>query len=447
MTFGPAILASRFIELEALTGKPSRYVVAFSGGLDSSALLHCLANLCQQNSDFAAVPLLAMHIDHGLHADSSGWTEECVSFATTIGVECLALKVDVDKQSGKGLEAAARDARYSTLKSELRDGDWLLSAHHRDDQAETLLLNLVRGSGPAGLAGIASARRFGPGWLVRPLLDVEQSDIRTYAASASLQWIDDPSNQEMRFDRNFLRHEVLPKLATRWPDVAHRLNRSASHASEATELMAELARIDMRALGARPRRLDIEGLQSLGLVRQKNLLRFALRELALTTPSTEFLDRVVNEVIPARIDAQPLVSWPGASIRRYRNVLYLLPEKLPEGITASPMSLDELSLGPGMGSIQLVADAEIGLSEDLVQRGLRVGSRQGGEEIKPQGQTHTRKLKKLLQEEGVVPWMRGRLPLVYAGEQLVAVADLWLAEDAVSQPGYALCWIDRPALH
>ncbi len=447
MSFGPAILASRFTELEAHTGKPSRYVVAFSGGLDSSALLHCVAELRRQNPDFAAVPLLAIHVDHGLQVDSPDWSEHCAVFAMTRGVEFLALQIVVDTQAGKGVEAAARDARYAALMSELRGGDWLISAHHRDDQAETLLLNLVRGSGPAGVAGIAAARRFGPAWLVRPLLNVNQAAIREYALLSSLSWIDDPSNQDPRFDRNFLRREVVPTLEKRWPDIALRLHRSASHASEATELMAELARIDLRAIGGRPRRLDIEGLQSLGLARQKNLLRFALRELALTTPSTATLDRVIKEVIPARIDAQPLVSWPGASIRRYRNALYLLPERLPEGMAAARLSLGEMSLGPGMGSLQLVPDAELGLSKHLVQRGLSVGLRQGGEEIKPEGQAHTRKLKKLLQEEGVVPWMRDRLPLLYAGDQLVAVADLWLADDAVTRPGFALRWIDRPALH
>ncbi len=447
MSFGPAILASRFTELEAVTGKPSRYVVAFSGGLDSSVLLNCIAELARQDPHFAAVPLLAIHVDHGLHADASDWSEHCASFAKSRGVEFLALQVVVDTEAGKGVEAAARDARYTALMSQLRDGDWLLSAHHRDDQAETLLLNLIRGSGPAGVAGIAEARHFGPAWLLRPLLSIDQAVIRNYAHAASLRWLDDPSNQDPRFDRNFLRHEVLPTLASRWPDIAQRLHRSASHASEATELMAELARIDLRAIGGRTRRLDIEGLQSLGLARQKNLLRFALRELLLTTPSTELLDRVVNEVIPARIDAQPLVSWPGASIRRYRNTLYLLPEKLPDKIVASALSAHKMPLGTGMGSLELVADAELGLSEDLVRAGLHVRLRQGGEEIKPEGQTHTRKLKKLLQEEGIVPWMRDRLPLVYAGDKLVAVADLWLADDAVTRPGFLLRWIDRPALH
>ena len=447
MTFGPATLATRFNELEAQAGKPSRYVVAFSGGLDSSALLHCLTELRRQNAEHAAVALLAVHVDHRLHAESGDWSAHCKAFADRIGVECQTLLVDVDETAGKGLEAAAREARYAALAAAMQSGDWLLSAHHQDDQAETLLLNLVRGSGPAGVAGIGGARRFGPGWLVRPLLNVDRTDLYRYATAASIQWLDDPTNEDRRFDRNFLRHEVLPVFAKRWPDIALRLQRSASHASEAAELMTELARIDLRSIGGRPRRLDIDGLQGLSLFRQKNLLRFALRELGLTTPSAQLLDRVVNEVIPARIDAQPLVTWSGASVRRYRNALYLLPEKLLPEIVSAPLSEDELQLGTGMGRLKLLNDDDYGLSADLVQAGLSIGFRKGGEEIKPISQQHTRKLKKLLQEEGIVPWMRDRLPLVYAGDRLVAVADLWIADDAAAKPGYKICWIDRPALH
>ena len=447
MTFGPAILASRLAELETQAGKPSRYIVAFSGGLDSSALLHCIVDLKGQFPDQASVPVLAIHVDHGLHDESAAWSTHCAAFAQQRGIEFCALKVDVDAQSGLGLEAAARDARYAALQEELQRGDWLISAHHRDDQAETMLLNLVRGSGPAGIAGIGAVRPLGAGQLVRPLLGIDQAALRDYAKAKSLHWLDDPSNRDRRFDRNFLRHDIVPALQTRWPDIAQRLQRSASHAGEASELLAELGRIDLRAIGGRPRRLDIDGLNGLSLARRKNLIRYALSELGLTTPTTRMLDRVINEVIPARIDAQPHVVWPGGSVRRYRNALYLLPEKHEDCFAASPLSLDELPLGPGMGRLVLQGGADSGLSETLVRSGLVVRQRRGGEEIRPQGQAHTRKLKKLLQEEGVLPWMRDRLPLVFAGERLVAVADLWLAADAAAEPGYELRWIDRPALH
>ena len=350
-------------------------------------------------------------------------------------------------ESGKGPEASAREARYTALHAELEHNDWLMSAHHREDQAETLLLNLVRGSGPAGIAGIGAMRRFGPGWLARPLLEFGRASLVDYAERQKLQWVDDPSNADRRFDRNFLRHEVLPRLKSRWPDIAARLERSAQHAGEASLLLANLANIDLDALGGRPQRLPIDGLLGLSEARQRNLLRHALRRLGLSTPTAMQLSRILVDVIPAREDAQPLVTWPGASVRRYRNGLYLLPEKLVEPPGPIAIATEEVALGVGLGVLQLVPDAEQGLSAGLLEHGLRVDFRQGGEEFQPQGQTHTRKLKKLLQEEGVVPWMRDRLPLLYAGDELVAVGDLWLAASAVSAPGVAVRWKDRPALH
>ena len=329
----------------------------------------------------------------------------------------------------------------------MNDDDWLLSAHHREDQAETLLLNLIRGSGPAGVAGIGNIRRFGPGWLVRPMLNVDRADILQYATDQGLQWIEDPSNADRRFDRNFLRHEVLPRLKDRWPDIAVRLQRSAGHAGEASQLLIELAAIDLEFLGSRPARLPIDRLTELSAARQRNVIRFALRGLGLSTPTAMQVERILNEVIPARVDAQPLVSWPGASVRRYRNGLYLLPENLAEAIETTSISGEKLELGAGLGTLHFEAGADIGISPELLGEGLTIKSRIGGEEFQPQGQSHTRKLKKLLQETGVVPWMRDRLPLIYSGEKLLAVGDLWLAEDAVARPGVAVRWAGRPALH
>ena len=329
----------------------------------------------------------------------------------------------------------------------MQSGDWLLSAHHREDQAETLLLNLIRGSGPAGVAGIGAMRRFEPGWLARPMLNVDSAAIKQYAVDAHLSWIEDPSNTDRRFDRNFLRHEVLSRLASRWPDIATRLQRSATHASEASTLLLELAEIDLNRLGGRAERLPIDDLIELSAARQRNLIRYALRRLRLSTPTTLQLDRVMSEVIPARDDAQPLVTWPGASVRRYRSRLYLLPEKLAEVLECSDISGSRAELGAGLGALNFESGAEVGLSEELVMQGLSVRPRVGGEKFQPEGQSHTRKLKKLLQEEGVVPWMRDRLPLVYSGEQLVAVGDLWIAAHAVARPGVAVRWSGRPALH
>jgi tRNA(Ile)-lysidine synthase len=441
VTFTSGHLREQLAELEKQAGRPSRYVIAFSGGLDSTALAHALV---AGNTD---IPIVAVHIDHGLHDDSSRWSAHCEAFAGSLGIEYRSRVVTVQLESGKGPEASAREARYTALHAELQHGDWLLSAHHREDQAETLLLNLVRGSGPAGIAGIGAIRRFGPGWLARPLLNTDRASLRDYVAAHELQWIEDPSNTDRRFDRNFLRHDILPRLKSRWPDIAARLHRSASHAGEAASLMADLAEIDLDALGGVAERLSIDGLLALTPGRQRNLLRHALRLLGLSTPTALQLERILKEVLPAREDAQPHVTWPGASVRRYRNDLYLLPEVLADAPLCGPILGNEVPLGAGLGVLHFEPGAPGGLSTDLLERGLRLDVRQGGEEFKPEGHAHTRKLKKLLQDEGVVPWMRERLPLIYSGDRLVAVGDLWIASEAYSKPGVALRWSERPALH
>jgi len=441
--FDAGVLGARLKELEAASAPPSRYVVAFSGGLDSSVLAHALAS-----GDCArGVPVVAVHIDHGLQPEAAAWERHCSAFAAGLGVEYRSRRVTVQLESGQGPEASAREARYSALHAELRSGDWLLSAHHREDQAETLLLNLVRGSGLAGIAGIGAIRRFGPGWLARPLLGVDRAALKAYADEAGITWVEDPTNCDRRFDRNFLRHEVLPRLGSRWPDIAARLQRSAALAGEAAVLLADLAEIDLENLGGRPDRLPIPALVTLSAARQRNLLRYALRRLGLSTPTALQLGRVLDEVIPARADAQPLVTWPGAAVRRYRDQLYLLPETLGELSPDLALRDDKVELGQGLGVIELRAGAPTGLADPVVATGLHVKFRAGGEEIQPAGQAHTKKLKKLLQEEGIVPWMRDRVPLVYSGDKLVAVGDLWIAAGAQSEPGTAIRWRDRPALH
>ncbi len=441
MSFTRERLLERLAALRQEAPAPSRYVLAFSGGLDSTVLAHALA------SSATGVPIFAVHIDHGLHPESGRWGEHCRALAAGLGIGYRCRKVAVQLESGKGPEASAREARYSALHAEIEHGDWLLSAHHREDQAETLLLNLVRGSGPAGIAGIGAARRFGSGWLVRPLLDVDRAALRGYADKHDLQWLEDPSNTDRRFDRNFLRHEVLPRLKTRWPDIAARLQRSARHAGEAAALLADLAAIDLDALGGRAERLPVGGLLALTRARRRNLIRHALRVCGLSTPTTLQLDRILDEVLPAREDAQPHVSWPGASVRRYRDGLYLLPEALPVVPKSVNFEAGSAALGEGLGRLRLEQGAGRGLDPALVAGGLRLGFRRGGEEFRPDSQSHTRKLKKLLQDEGIVPWMREHVPLVFAGDVLVAVGDLWIAADAATTPGVAVRWDERPALH
>ena len=442
MSFTRAALENVLAELERHAGRPARYLVAFSGGLDSTVLLHALGGLARDR-----VPLVAIHVDHGLQPDSSAWDRHCEQVAADLDCAYRCLQVQVPLDSGKGPEASARDARYTALRSEMQAGDWLLSAHHREDQAETLLLNLMRGSGPAGLAGIGLTQRFGPGWLLRPMLDVGRAELQDYAAAERLSWVEDPSNEDRRFDRNFLRHDILPRLDARWPDIAQRLQRSAAHAGEAAELLGDLASIDLETLGNRAERLPIGPLLALSPARQRNVLRHALQLLGLATPTRAQLQRILEEVIPAREDAQPLVTWPGAAVRRYRDHLYLLPEELQQTPQQRPVTGEQVVLGSGLGILSFTAGSANGLSRALFDAGLRLEFRQGGEEFRPYGHAHTRKLKKLLQEEAIVPWMRDRIPLLYSGDKLIAVGDFWIAAEAVAENGIVVRRHDRPALH
>ncbi|MDJ0699790.1 MAG: tRNA lysidine(34) synthetase TilS [Woeseiaceae bacterium] len=445
MSFSAGILRQTLAELGELAARANRYVVAFSGGLDSTVLTHALADICKD----ADTELFAVYVDHGLQRESAHWSEHCEAFAMSLGIAFAGLRVAVDLQSGLGLEAAAREARYSAFRDLVEPDDWLVSAHHRDDQAETVLLNLMRGSGPAGLAGIQPVRRFSSGWLVRPLLDVAREDLQAYATRHSLEWLVDPSNLDQQFDRNYLRHEVLPRFESRWPDAANRIRRSAKLAGEAAGLLRELAEMDAQAFGDRPDRLPIDALIALQPARQRNVLRHIIFELGLPLPGATHLRQIIDEVVHAREDAQPLVAWPGGRARRHDKKLYLLPA---DDLQAKPKSGlrftgDKLALGGGLGKLRLRTGVPTGLSDAVIEAGLELRFRVGGEKIRPTGQEHTRKVKKLLQEENIVPWMRDRIPLLFAGDELVAVADLWVADGAASSPGTAIEWINRPAIH
>jgi len=443
VTFEPEFLLER---LTALTvDEPAlRWLVAFSGGIDSTVLLHALSSSRQQHQ----TEIIAIHVDHGLHPDSQQWQMHCQQIAEQLEVSYISKRVIVDDDLRSGPEAAARQARYAVLQTLVSAGDCLLSAHHEEDQAETLLLNLMRGSGLAGLAGIGAAQKFGQGRLLRPLLGVSGEAIQDYAKRHELRWIEDPSNMDTRFDRNFLRQEIVPLLASRWPAVSARLKQSADLASEASALLRELADIDLAAAGS-PQRLDLESLRLLRPERQRNLLRRAISLCGLPPPPATRLYQAVHELIPAREDAQPLVAWPGAELRRYRNHLYVMPAiaRLPEEPSRLLRPEEPLDLGSGMGQLVLSPDVGGGINPELAHAGLRIRYRHGGEEIRPTGHECTHKLKKLLQQEGIVPWMRERLPLLYAGDDLVAVADLWIAKDCSHEAGFGVSWRDKSALN
>lgn len=438
MTLTSDWLRQRLTDLGA--GSARRLIVAYSGGLDSTVLLHLVRTL--------DLPLLAVHINHGLLPGADQWQEHCRQACAAIGVAFESVAVDVVSGAGGGLEAAAREARYTAFRRIMVNGDCVLTAHHRDDQAETLLLNLMRASGPLGMSGIPAARELGPGRLLRPLLDVAREDLLEFANREGLRWIEDPSNRDVALDRNFLRHEILPRLQSRWPGASGRLERSGELMAEAAGLLDVLAGLDLEAAGADPRRLSLASVRELDDARVRNLLRFSLRAAGLTVPGGRQLSSIVSSVIHARDDAEPLVTWSGGEARRFRDHLFLMPPQAPSGTALAPdpvrASTQRIALGEGLGRLRFEAGSDIGLDPALLQHGLRIGFRRGGETLRVGGRT--RPLKKLMQEADILPWMRERIPLLFDGDQLVAVADEWLSESAAVEQGIRVVWEHHPPI-
>ncbi|MET0987463.1 MAG: tRNA lysidine(34) synthetase TilS [Steroidobacteraceae bacterium] len=421
-------------------------VIAYSGGVDSTVLLHAIAAL---RADLPW-PMRAIHINHQLHPSSTDWAEHCSRVATALGIGFERRDVTLTDTARHGVEAAARDARYSALRERLGQGEVLLTAHHADDQAETLLLALMRGTGVRGLAGMPQRRRFGRGWHARPLLAYRRPALTEWASAHSLTWIDDPANASARFSRNFLRADILPRLEARWPHATEHLQRAASHLAESSELLDDLARIDHAHCGLGSA-LDAARVQALSDARQRNLLRWWLREHGVRAPSAALLSDLRQSFAVAAEDRVPHVDVEGVRVFRHREVLYAEPiERLFAIPTAGQWHWREpFDLPQGAGQLRAVSARGEGLSRERLPASLDVRFRTGGERLQLPGMKVHRTLKNLLQEADVVPWWRERIPLLYAGERLCAVADLWIDAELQADPdapSVKIVWENRPAL-
>ncbi|WP_461480491.1 tRNA lysidine(34) synthetase TilS [Porticoccus sp.] len=438
MAFTPDSLAPFLPRLHCA----ERCYVGYSGGLDSHVLLHALVRLLGSGG------VTPIHINHQLSPHAEQWQQHCLARCRDLGVDLSLEKVSVNV-AGRGLEDAARAARYQVFEQYLQPSSLLLLGHHADDQAETVLYRLLRGSGPRGLAGIPVSRALGAGELLRPLLNFTRRELQAYAEQHELVWVEDESNDETAFDRNFIRHRLLPPLAERWPDYASRIAHSASRCRDNEQLVAMLAAQDLMGVCERPERLgwsvDLEALQGLDELRQANLLHYWPGHHHLPRPGHRAVDAILNELLPAREDAEPLVSWSGAQLRRFRRRLYLLPRSgetpMPPSETiawdpSGPLVLPdgsrlEVSVVPGRG-VFFPADAKV-----------EIRYRRGGERCKPLGRSGSNTLKKLFLEYGLEPWLRDRVPLIYVDGALAVVADLWICEGfaaAPAQSGTVIEW-------
>lgn len=429
------------------------YWVAYSGGVDSHVLLHAVAS-----HKPATANVKAIHIHHGLHPEADRWSEHCAEQAKLLGISLEIKRVNAKPAHGQSPEAAAREARYQAIATLLHPGDSILTAHNQNDQAETLLLQLMRGAGVKGLAAMPKLSSLGLGKLYRPLLNVSREAIEEYAALHNLRWVEDHSNNDLHFDRNFLRQRIMPILTQRWPSVTQTVARSAMHCGQVSTMMDAFAKQDLVFLTDRNFRgpselcyddddktvcsdsesdpsllrgnnrylpLSIEKLLTLSKARQSNVLRYWISAQNLPEPSTSHLDNLFRTVINASQNRTPCAHWPGAEVRRFKGYLYAMTP-LTDFDTSIEIVWDRQSpvLLPGDLGILHPDDKRLHSNGDALaqQEGpLTIRFRRGGETICLKGRTGTHELKKLFQEWEVLPWQRDRVPLIFTNNTLTVV--------------------------
>jgi len=425
--------------IEKLVSQTKKQIwVAYSGGIDSHVLLHLLATSEQAKLR----PIQAIHIDHGLNPESVKWAQHCALVSAELAVELTIAKVNVADIDKLGLEAAARAARYNAFEQHLSENDLLLTAQHQQDQAETLLLQLFRGAGPKGLASMASQFQLGEATVLRPLISVKQSDILAYAEQHKLEWIEDPSNIETRWNRNYIRHNVLPEIEKRWPSAAKTISRSAENCAEANELLTELAQHDLKVVleDDLSDYLSIPKLLALSPARARNLIRHFIELKELSLPSSAVLQGIIDEVCLAKQDSVPMLSYADVEIRRFQEKLYFMSPLAEHDVhqIIKCTNTDDLKINDHLTLSWQQTEGQ-GLKEELITAGLTIRFRQGGEQIQLDNQVHHKTLKHLFQEWQVPPWQRDRIPLIFSDDNLVAVVGFAIAKDAsiaVGKQGY-----------
>lgn len=426
--------------LDAHVAPGARVCVALSGGVDSVLLLHLLAEAAPARS----LSLCACHVHHGLSPRADDWAAFCARQCEDLGVPLTVMRVAVPADDAAGLEGAARQRRYAALAQAARDANaaWVVTAHHRDDQAETLLLNLLRGAGVHGAAAMPAVRPLDSMRLLRPLLAVPRARLLDEARARSLAWVDDESNANTALGRNFLRHHVLPTLEARWPGSTGSLARAADHFAEAAQLLDALACSDLAAappaaVPGAPHALALSVLEGLDEARAGNLLRYWLRGAGVAVPPAVRLHEWLRQLRDG--GTAPEMHLPGWLALRYRDTLVLLPDD--DGPHGAQLWHGEASLSWGRGEVCFVSAPGAGLR--LAGVAVELRGRQPGDRFRPHPGAPSRSLKNLLQEAGVPPALRRRLPLLACGSEVlwlpfVGVSAVYAA--AAGEPGVMPRW-------
>jgi tRNA(Ile)-lysidine synthase len=391
-----------------------------------------------------------VHIDHGLQpAAAAAFRAAAQALCDRLEVPLKVVSIQVDVGEGASIEAAAREARYAALAAEVGESECLLTAHHREDQAETVLLQALRGAGLKGMAAMPGCRPFGKGWHARPLLDMAQNQLLEWGAQLGGSSAFDPMNADLRFDRSFLRLRLWPLVAARWPGAGAALSRAARHMAQAQALMDLSGQEDLAKLRDGDA-LSITGLRILSPAKRSNAVRLWLSEAGVELPSTARLEEALRQVLRADEDHVPAIVWSGHALRRYRQRLFLTAAQPPhmQDHAWSLRPAAPLILGEHLGSMNWVPQLG-GLDAHRLPDVLQVRRREGGESLRPAPLAKTQTVQHLCQHWGVLPWMRDSLPFVFAGNDLVAVGDLW--QEArfcapAAEPGLRIAWDKAPII-
>ncbi|WP_122046031.1 tRNA lysidine(34) synthetase TilS [Vibrio atlanticus] len=424
--------------------KPRRLVVAFSGGVDSRVLLELAAQYAKSHH----IECCAVHVHHGLSKNADLWAEQCQTWCDALSVSLAVERVSLDINCGGSVEKLARDARYQAFQQHIRQGDVLVTGQHIDDQLETFLLALKRGSGPKGLSSMAKVMSFGEAFIVRPLLSVTRSDIEASAHDMGLTWVEDESNQDLRFDRNFIRHQVTPTLTERWPSFRESVSRSAQLCAEQELLLDELLESHFQQALGDSQSLSIEALFQHSDLLRARLIRMWLSHCKQPMPSQKQLKLIWDEVACAQADANPKLVLNDVEVRRFNYQLYLVEETNDLSDWQSTLSIgDNLVLPDGLGEVHLKSLPSDSVTHNYdsqsfslsnTSESLRVIFNPEGLSAHPVGRGHSRKLKKLFQEYQVPSWLRRRTPILMDGDRVIAVLGLFVDKNYEGQDCEAL---------
>ncbi|MFI3195897.1 MAG: tRNA lysidine(34) synthetase TilS [Methylococcaceae bacterium] len=400
--------------------------VAYSGGIDSHVLLHLCASIPTLKAKITAV-----YVHHGLQAEADAWAVHCQQQALRLELRFKQLRVDASPKSGQSPEEAARNARYAALQSLMQPNDVVLIAQHQADQLETVLLQLFRGSGLAGLSGIPPSKKLGYGFLLRPLLDVPKQALEAYAKSHGLHWVEDPSNQSSEYRRNFLRNDIIPLLKSQWPSLDKTVARSASHCAQAQQVITDIAQQQLASVfNPDDETLTISELIRYSSQQQKLIIRQWLQHLGLTMPSHSLLEQIQTTLLNANADRDPLIKGSSYVLRRYRNKLYCLGQVINEQAVTGIWSPTQTTFCYSCQYHLMCVPTSVGIVSDVWHHAkVEVRFRQGGEKIRLPKRSGHHALKKLYQEAGIPVWERDLQPLVYLDDQLAAVGERWISAE------------------